>query len=109
MAFKTSSGQRVLLPEEKKQRVMFGIFGLLVAVILVTLYFGFWRETSSQSGAEQEAMGAGLSQESSFEQIKEMINFDTSFLKDPTFKELEIYGEWPIQIEKGGNENPFSG
>lgn len=123
MAFKDISKSSVNFPQEKRQKILLGILGLVIFVSLIVLYFGFWRESSTPSEVappeaefpEGEVVDDDSnnylpisSEQSSYEQIKESINFDGQFLKDPTFKDLKMYGQWPIQIGEKGRDNPFS-
>ncbi len=130
MAFKDISKSSVNFPQEKRQKILLGILGLVVIVSLVVIYFGFWRESDTPSeelvspeaelvddfdepndhlaNSFSEQVSSDQTGQASYEQIKESITFDTGFLKDPNFKELKTYGQWPIQIGEKGRDNPFS-
>ncbi len=127
MAFKDTSKSSVVFPQEKKQKILLAVLGLVVVICLIVLYFGFWRESSNLPSEMPVAPGAedplidsgtgavtssedylpGSSSESSLGKIKESISFDTGFLRDPVFQELKTYGQWPLKIEKKGRDDPF--
>lgn len=104
--------------KEKKQKILLILLGLIVAAALIVLYFGVWRSSSpgpveepGEVAGPETHLGSGRSSitasPSSPEAAFEKIDFDTHFLKDPLFRDLEIYSEWPLKIEQKGRTNPF--
>ncbi len=107
MSFKNPfnlSKSAIVSPQEKKQRFLILILGIVLICIAGVFYFGFLREKPSSGELPEED---GSFNKNAFEQTQEMIDFDTSFFNNSEFKELKTYGEWPIKIEDTGKENPF--
>jgi hypothetical protein len=105
--------------KEKKQKILLIVLGLSVVVALIILYFGIWRSPASEPaepagdiaapGTDLD-LGTPVSSSPSSpdpETAFKKIDFDARFLKDPLFKDLEIYSEWPLKIEQKGRTNPF--
>lgn len=114
MNFKLFSKNSILSPHDKKQRQLLVILIVVVLITLVILYFGLRRSSlpssvdTGMSNAElfpTEKIGA-ISDEAPKNVIKK-INFDADFLKNSYFEDLKIYGEWPLQVDKKGRDNPF--
>ena len=108
MNFNLFSNNSVLSPQEKKQRLMLIILVVAILTISIVLYFGFWRSLPEPSADEGLFIAEnGDVSEYMLEELVEKINFDVSFLKSSYFKDLEIYGEWPLEIGAKGRNNPF--
>ena len=118
MAFKLFSKNKdsLAFPQEEKQRKLIFVLIGVVLVALLVLYFGFLRpsqpEMIEEPGMVEEpaisslpslVVGGGIL----IEDITKRINFDIDFLKEPYFQTLKIHGEWPLQIEGRGRDNPF--
>jgi len=118
MAFKLFSKDKdsTAFPQEEKQRkLMFILIGIVLAALLI-LYFGFLRpsqpEMIEEPGIIEEPAISSLpslivDEGILIEALTKKINFDIDFLKEPYFQDLKIYGEWPLQIEGQGRDNPF--
>jgi len=131
MAFKLFSKDKdpIAFPQEEKQRKLIFAFIGVVLVALLVLYFGFLRSSSPATLPSQPEMleepgmveEPGMIEEPAIsslpfpvvgegiliEDITKKINFDIDFLEEPYFQDLKIYGEWPLQIEGQGRDNPF--
>jgi flagellar basal body-associated protein FliL len=114
MAFKLFSQDPISFPQEKRQQVLVIILVIAVLGTLAVLYFGFWRSRASapaiQPAVSESATSLPASEPTTSQGIEDIINkieFDVNFLKDPRFKDLKIYGEWPLSIEEKGRANPF--
>lgn len=109
MAFKLFSKDSTSLPQEKKQRFLIIILGVVLLVTFVILYFAYLRPSSpTPSGvAEPDTFLPAVEGEILAENIIKKIDFDIDFLKSPRFGALKIYGEWPLKIEEKGRTNPF--
>jgi len=104
MAFKLFSQDSTLFPQEKRKQFLIVILVVVVLIILVVLYFGFLRSSSPvTSSSSSSTVDGGIL----MEDIIKKINFDIDFLKDAHFQTLKVYGEWPLQIEAKGRNNPF--
>ena len=110
MAFKLFSQDSTSFPQEKKQQFLIIILIIVTLVVLFVLYFGFLRSSQSEMIEESAtsslllpSVGRGIL----VEDITKRINFDIDFLKEPYFQALKIHGEWPLQIEGQGRDNPF--
>ena len=118
MSFNLFSRDSILSPHDKKQRLMLIVLAILILVILIVLYFGFRRSSpeppvntelpassefqQSESVPEKTNISANTSEE-----LIEKINFDASFLENSRFKNLKVYGEWPLGVDEKGRTNPF--
>jgi hypothetical protein len=91
----------VSFPQEKRQRLLLIILAGVVSATLIIIYFGFFRPSPAP------AVGPTISEGTSPEEIIEEIDFDINFLKNPNFRKLKTYGEWPPEIEERGRVNPF--
>jgi len=109
----------IATPQEKRQQVLIIVLVVLTAVTLIVLYFGLWRSPASSPPAatdneaiidgepdstESEAITGGVQ---AIERVINQISFDIDFLKDPLFKSLKDYGDWPLEIGQTGRSNPF--
>ncbi len=85
---------------------MIALAGLILTTFAI-LYFGFFRSPAPPGPSDGEP---GPSERPTVrpEEVIKKIEFDISFLKEPDFRALKIYGEWPIEIEEKGRKNPFS-
>jgi len=106
VAFKLFPKESVLFPQEKKQRRLTIILTSLLLVTLGVLYFGFFRAPTTPGPPSPEP-GPSVQPSKRPAEVIKKIEFDIGFLKEPTFRALKIYGEWPIEIEERGRENPF--
>ena len=105
VAFKLFSKKSILFPQEtKQQKLMVALAGLVLATLTI-LYFGFFRSPSVPSPSEEP--GPSERPTSRPAEVIKKIEFDIGFLKEPNFRALKIYGEWPIKVEEKGRENPF--
>jgi len=118
MNFKIFSGNSVLTPQDKKQRLMLIILMVAVLTALIILYFGFWHSSTPSSSSEEipgeETFDAEMILVSIMEEknaapsvVIKKINFDADFLENPYLRNLKIYGEWPLSAEEKGRANPF--
>ena len=84
------------------------VFAVLILVILVVLYFGLRHSPSELPagaglpGLEETDTPTGVP-----EGLIEKIDFDADFLKSSRFKDLKVYGEWPLETDEKGRANPF--
>jgi len=83
---------------------MLVILAALVLAILIVLYFGLWR-SAPESAVSVEPSVLGV--EDILVGLAEKIDFDANFLKSSYFKDLKVYGEWPLEIDDKGRTNPF--
>jgi hypothetical protein len=108
----------ISFPQERKQRILLIALTIVVLVTLVILYFGFWRSSSTSviPSSSQPALspstfspsvGAVTDKKFFTEKIIEEIDFDADFLKNSSFQDLRVYGEWPLETEIKGRANPF--
>ena len=107
----------VATPQEKRQQVLIVVLVVITIVTLIVLYFGFWRSSAPTPSTivDEEAIideetgltGSGAGGVQVIERVINQISFDISFLKDPLFKSLKDYGEWPLEIGQKGRSNPF--
>jgi len=103
----------VVTSQEKRQQLLMIVLIVITIVTLVILYFSFWRSSASipstivdgESGLTGSESGTDGVQV--IERVIDQISFDISFLKDPLFKSLKNYGEWPLEIGQKGRSNPF--
>lgn len=103
----------VVTPQEKRQQVLIVVLVVITIVTLIVLYFGFWRSSApippaivdGESGSTGSGSGTGGVQ--AIERVINQISFDLDFLKDPLFKSLKDYGDWPLEIGQKGRSNPF--
>jgi hypothetical protein len=102
MAFNLKSKNFIPLPGEKKQQSLFIVLFFIVLIGFIVLYFGYFR--SAPSVADLPPSGVDVFET---ESIIQGMEFDASFLKNPDFQSLELYGEWPLSIEETGRANPF--
>jgi len=107
MAFKLFSKDSTFFPQEKKQRKLVFVFVAVILAVLLILYFGFLRSSELEITGELGTAGQAIDGKIFLEDIIEKINFDINFLEESRFQDLKIYGEWPLQIEKQGRNNPF--
>lgn len=108
MNFNLFSKNTILSPHDKKQRLMLVILLVAILVILIILYFGFWRSLPEPPIDEQPSVVEnGDIRGEALEALIEKIDFDASFLKSSYFKDLKVYGEWPLEIGEKGRDNPF--
>jgi hypothetical protein len=77
---------------------------LIILSIFVTVYFGFWHDSSG--GTSDKNMQA-TAKKAEKKIIMEKLELDTSFLKSSLFKNLRMYGEWPLEVKEKGRINPF--
>lgn len=103
----------VITPQEKKQQVLTISLVVITIAASIVLYFGFWRSSApTPSVIVDEESGSAESEVSidgvqAIERVINQISFDISFLKNPLFKSLKDYGEWPLEIGQKGRSNPF--
>ncbi|MEA2113350.1 MAG: hypothetical protein U9P63_01675 [Patescibacteria group bacterium] len=109
MNFDLFSKNSILSPQDKKQRLMVFVLFVIVLIIIIILYFNFRSsptlpntESVNESPIEDELFEMGAPDE-----LIEEINFDASFLESSRFKNLKIYGEWPLEVGEKGRANPF--
>ncbi|MBL7155115.1 MAG: hypothetical protein ISS88_01250 [Candidatus Portnoybacteria bacterium] len=107
MAFKLFSQDSTLFSQERKQQLLIIILVVVALAVLFVVYFGFLRSSQPGTTGEPGAAGPTIDGKTLLEDITEKINFDIDFLKEPYFQTLEIHGEWPLQIEGRGRDNPF--
>ncbi|MFH0906639.1 MAG: hypothetical protein V1829_00045 [bacterium] len=119
MAFTFNFKGSIDSPKDQKQKKMLIIFAILVLITIVILYFGFFRSpsvpTDSLSMADDsmiddtldDGFTENINQGTSAQSAIMEIDFDISFLKTSSFKDLEAYIEWPMEINEKGRANPF--
>lgn len=112
------------LTQEKKQKLLVGVFVVVVIATVAFLYFGLWRSPSSEEYEMPETgelPGAAVELDEFGEEIVVVdrnvylgagdlinkINFDIEFLKTSRFQDLDFYGDWPLEIGEKGRQNPF--
>ncbi len=109
MNFNLLPKDSVLSPRDKQQRLMLGVLLVLILAILFVLYLNLWRplpepfSKPSDSAGLSVAGGTGAAPGA----LIEKIDFDTDFLKSSRFKDLKVYGEWPLETDEKGRANPF--
>lgn len=109
MAFNLFSKNSPLFPQEKKQQKLLMILAGLILITFIIFYFGFLRPPASIPFPDKSVPSIKPIDQSvvSAGEIINKIDFDISFLKEPNFRALKTYGEWPIKIEEKGRQNPF--
>jgi len=107
MTFKLFSQDSTSFSQEKKQQLLIAILIVVALGVLFALYFGFLRPSQPVATREPGTAGPTIDGKIFLEDITKRINFDIDFLKEPYFQDLKIYGEWPLQIEGQGRDNPF--
>ncbi len=109
MPLKFLSKDSVSFPQEKKQQVLSIVFVVIIIIAIIILYFGIWRSPSSPDEPfEDPDLLLVAKNISSVEKVINRIDFDVSFLKKPSFQNLKVYSQWPLEIGLKGKENPFS-
>lgn len=109
MSFNLFPKDSVLSPQDKKQRLMLGVLLVLILAILFVLYLNLWRplpEPLSKPSDVAELPAAGETGAVP-DTLIEKIDFDADFLKSSRFKDLKVYGEWPLKTDEKGRANPF--
>lgn len=111
MNFNLFPKDSVLSSRDKRQRLMLGILLVLILAILVILYLNLWRplpEPLSRplDGVKPSAAGK-TGAPADISGLIEKIDFDASFLESSRFKDLKVYGEWPLETDEKGRVNPF--
>ena len=108
MNFNLFPKDSVLSPRDKQRRLMLGVLLILILAILVVLYLNLWRsapepfpEPSDGAGPVAGEIGAAPGA------LIEKIDFDADFLESSRFKDLKVYGEWPLKTDEKGRANPF--
>ncbi|MEA2113489.1 MAG: hypothetical protein U9P63_02425 [Patescibacteria group bacterium] len=115
MNFDLFSKNSILSPQDKKQRLMVFILFVIVLIIIIILYFNFWRSPTlpNTEGVNESPIAKGefFEVDAPDELIEEIdiekIDFDANFLESSCFKNLKIYGEWPLEVGEKGRANPF--
>lgn len=108
MDFDLFSKNSTLFSHDRKQRSMLIILAVLILAILIVLYFGLWRSVPEPSvGVDLSVTGEIESSRDILEGLAEKIDFDANFLKSSYFKDLKVYGEWPLEVDDKGRTNPF--
>ena len=109
MAFKLPFKNSISFPQERKQRTLLIVFIAIIIAAFIILYFGFWNFSSSSGSISTESDSLLTSKNiSSIERVIKSIDFNISFLKKSSFRDLKIYSDWPLEIDLKGNKNPFS-
>jgi hypothetical protein len=103
------SKDSIAFPQDKKQQMLIIVLVVVVLITLIVLGFGFWRPSSPpvDSVAVQPVDSGPAINRMRIEKIIEKIDFDIDFLRTPHFQNLKVYGEWPLEIDEKGRQNPF--
>ena len=97
-----------LLEQKKRQKILLVIGAGILIIILVILYFSFWKDGSEVSiEVESRALGQEQKASSGLEQELKKIDFDFSFLNETILPFLRIYGNIPVEKGETGRTNPF--
>ena len=100
MNFNLFPKDSVLSPRDKQQRLMLGVLLVLILAILVVLYLNLWRHAPEPLPEPSDGAGPPGA-------LIEKIDFDADFLESSRFKDLKVYGEWPLKTDEKGRANPF--
>ena len=96
------------LEQKKRQKTLLVIGAGILIIILVILYFSFWKDTSEVSvGTESRVLGRGQEVSSGLEQELKKIDLDFDFLNETILPLLKIYGDIPVEKGETGRTNPF--
>ncbi len=107
MTFKLFSQDSTFFSHERKQQLLIIVLIVVALAVLFVLYFSFLRPSRPEAAGEPGTAELTTDENLFLESLTEKINFDIDFLKKPHFQDLKIYGEWPLQIEGQGRDNPF--
>jgi hypothetical protein len=102
-------------PQDKKQQMLIIVLVAVVLITLIVLGFGLRRPSppptdlapSADSVAFQPVDSGPVINRMRIEKIIEKIDFDIDFLRTPRFQNLKVYGEWSLEINEKGRQNPF--
>lgn len=107
MNFKIFSGNSILTPQDKRQRLMLIILMVAILTAAIILYFGFWSSPTPPAPNSEIELSITEEKNAAASVVIKKMNFDVDFLENPYLRSLKIYGEWPLQVNEKGRANPF--
>ena len=103
-----------ITPDQEKQRELFYVFGLILVVLGVVVYFGFLGGGASFSLSAGEILVADYNKQQKVAGLDNIlgglkaVKLDNSFFQNKKFEQLTIFGQLPIVIGPQGRDNPFA-
>jgi hypothetical protein len=92
-----------IIPQEEKKTkptFVYSIAALLATAVFLSLAIFFW-PVRPQENYKETVLNRD-------ERKLSDLTFNLAILETPVFKELKLYGEFPITVIEGGRPNPFS-